>query len=201
MVRGKAESFHTQLASKQYRDAVREVLRTTAVRPSDLDGKALALLDALQQHGRAREACQYLKQALEGLPRDRISNWRAYAYTLLRGFDEAAYEAMKADRTNQRRRRSRATPLVATPSLNERAAEFVPGQPWPPLRQATTELARGQSEGSPADTQEEAVAPAAAEATNAQAANAQATPRWGLALLAATAVATLLSLAWVRRRR
>lgn len=106
MVRGKgAESLHAQLAGKQYRDGINEVIRATAVRPSDLDQKALTLLDALQQHGRAQEACRYLKQALEGLSRDRVSNWRAYLYSLLRGFDEAAYESLKAERGEGRRRR------------------------------------------------------------------------------------------------
>jgi len=51
--------------------------------------------DYLQTRDKAKEACTYLILSLEGLSRDHVSNWKAYVYTLLRGFDDGAYKAMK----------------------------------------------------------------------------------------------------------
>jgi len=49
-------------------------------------------------------ACDFLKQSLFGTTRDRITNWRGYLYTLLRGFDEEAYSAMKVEQGHDRRK-------------------------------------------------------------------------------------------------
>jgi len=103
---GGSESLNAQLAGKAYKEAVQDIVRTTAARPSDFDAKAIVLLDALVERSLALEACQHLEQALEGMQRDRITNWRGYVYTLLRGFDQAAYASVKADRKQSRRRHS-----------------------------------------------------------------------------------------------
>lgn len=107
MVKGKGTdtSLSSQLAGKEYKDGVNEIIKTTAVRGSDFDQKAFTLLDFLEQHGRSREACTYLKQALEGVQRDRVGNWRGYLYTMLRGFDENAYNEMKATKSDSKQRK------------------------------------------------------------------------------------------------
>eukprot|EP00448_Togula_jolla_P017910 CAMPEP_0170587190 /NCGR_PEP_ID=MMETSP0224-20130122/10154_1 /TAXON_ID=285029 /ORGANISM="Togula jolla, Strain CCCM 725" /LENGTH=474 /DNA_ID=CAMNT_0010910803 /DNA_START=1 /DNA_END=1423 /DNA_ORIENTATION=- len=106
MVKGKGtETLNALLVGKEYKEALNEVIRSSAARPSDFDKKALSLLDALQWNGRAVEACEYLRQALEGTNRDQILNWRGYVYTLLRGFDEVAYNHMKANQSDGAKRR------------------------------------------------------------------------------------------------
>merc|ERR1740122_833361 len=81
---------------EEYKASLDALIAHTPVKQSDLDQKAMMLLDALQRRGRAVEACDHLRQALDGMERERVSNWRAYIYTLLRKFDEAAYQEMKA---------------------------------------------------------------------------------------------------------
>eukprot|EP00930_Biecheleria_cincta_P100722 TRINITY_DN92337_c0_g1_i1.p1 TRINITY_DN92337_c0_g1~~TRINITY_DN92337_c0_g1_i1.p1 ORF type:complete len:578 (+),score=145.63 TRINITY_DN92337_c0_g1_i1:38-1735(+) len=152
------EAFEAALADKKYKSGVQELIRKTPVQPSDFDQKAFALLDALQERDRALEACQHLQHSLQGITvRSRISNWRAYVYTLLRGFDETVYAAMKADRGSENRRKKKAERAEAgkaalllsealttkdsatteqdedkTLEFNQSAAEFVPGKPWSP---------------------------------------------------------------------
>lgn len=81
---------------EEYKASLDALIAHTPVKQSDLDQKAMMLLDALQRRGRAVEACEHLRQALDGLERERVSNWRAYIYTLLRKFDDTAYQEMKA---------------------------------------------------------------------------------------------------------
>merc|ERR1712100_920046 len=95
MVRAKAESKASQLQGKEYKDGIDDLTKKTVVKATDLDDKAIKFLDYLQTRGRANEACTHLEQALEGLSRDHVSNWKAYVYTLLRAFDQDAYKAMK----------------------------------------------------------------------------------------------------------
>eukprot|EP00928_Gymnodinium_smaydae_P008483 TRINITY_DN1308_c0_g2_i1.p1 TRINITY_DN1308_c0_g2~~TRINITY_DN1308_c0_g2_i1.p1 ORF type:complete len:366 (-),score=83.33 TRINITY_DN1308_c0_g2_i1:38-1135(-) len=114
MVRGKAttqgsDSLATQTAGKEYAAGLNDLIKNSAVRAGDFDSKAFALLDALEANGRSTEACNHLKKALEGVSRERIGNWRGYVYTLLRGFDEDSYNAMKASRSDGRRRRGERT--------------------------------------------------------------------------------------------
>lgn len=151
MVRGKGtESLNTQLAGKAYKDGIAEVIKATAVRPSDLDSRAIALLDALQATGRGQDACDFLKSTLAETPRDRIQNWRRYLYTLLRGFDSEVYTAMKAEKSGDRKKGAErilaggdspqgvdARPSIPDsptakpkPELNQAATEFVPGKRW-----------------------------------------------------------------------
>lgn len=139
MVRTKASASNSRLVGKEYKDGVNEIVNNTVVKLTDLDQKAFMLLDALQGRGKAKEACQFLKQTLEGLDRDHVSNWKAYVYTLLRGFDEVTYQAMK-DAEGRRRPPARSVKKQATPPLqnpvsdfrfNPMAPEFIPNQPWP----------------------------------------------------------------------
>merc|ERR1719464_2051676 len=96
MVRGKAENRGSALNGKEYKDGIDDLTKKTVVRVTDLDDKAIKFLDYLQQNGgRGKEACQFLKQALEGLTREHVGNWKAYVYTLLRTFDPEAHKAMK----------------------------------------------------------------------------------------------------------
>jgi hypothetical protein len=89
MVRWKGtETLNAQLEGKQYKNGLNDLIKCTVVRPNDLDAKAFNLLDEIEKRGRAAEACQHLRQAMEGIARDKVSNWRAYVHTLLRDFDE-----------------------------------------------------------------------------------------------------------------
>lgn len=138
---------NARLAGKAYKAALDEVVATTRVRPNDFDQKAVHLLDFLQRRGtRAAGALRFLKQAADGVERQDIINWRAYTYTLLRKFDEAAYREMKATEAwPQPAAAAAAAP--ATPrgealrlSLNPEAPEFVPGQEWEGLEGASAEV-------------------------------------------------------------
>jgi len=136
---GKAESANHALKDKEYKDGVDELAKATVVKPSDLDEKAVKYLDFVQANGgRGNEACTYLKSALEGMSRDHVSNWKAYVYTLLRGFDEEAYRQMKISEGKKVREPRRGDkdkekkdkfPVKAF-AFNPEAAAFVPGQSW-----------------------------------------------------------------------
>lgn len=119
------------------------------VKPADLDRKALQLLAILHGKDRSSEALKYLEQALNGIPRENIQNWRAYVYTLLRSFDDDAYETLKSnagqrnrpprgsDRAKDKEVAKAAKSAAKTESLmggklRAEAVEFVPGMPWPP---------------------------------------------------------------------
>lgn len=138
---GASAEGHSRLAGKEYKKAVEALARTSSVRVTDLDQKAIALLDALQERGRAVEACDYLKQMLQGIDREKVLSWRAYTYSLLRKFDESVYLALKnqqgqrSPKTNRSRNegRTRLSRRITEEglTLNPAAAEFVPGQTWP----------------------------------------------------------------------
>jgi hypothetical protein len=139
---GKAESANHALKDKEYKDGIDDLAKTTVVRPGDLDEKAVKYLDFVQANGgRGNEACTYLKSALEGMSRDHVSNWKAYVYTLLRGFDEEAYKQMKISEGKKVREPRRGAKTdkekkdkfpVKEFSFNPDAAPFVPGQPLNP---------------------------------------------------------------------
>jgi len=116
---------------KSYTAAVDQLVRKTAVRSADLDPRFYALLEELHRKGRAVEAVRSLAESLEGIDRDRIFNWRAYVYTLLRKFDEAAYQALKGEASiaaaPQKSQEGLENPAA---ELNTSAPEFVPGQYW-----------------------------------------------------------------------
>eukprot|EP00929_Paragymnodinium_shiwhaense_P122644 TRINITY_DN95572_c0_g1_i1.p1 TRINITY_DN95572_c0_g1~~TRINITY_DN95572_c0_g1_i1.p1 ORF type:complete len:317 (+),score=76.80 TRINITY_DN95572_c0_g1_i1:38-988(+) len=104
-IRGRgSESLNSQLADKEYRELVQDLIKTTAARASDFDARALALLDALQKNGTVKAAVTHVKQALDGVTRDRVGNWRRYVYSLLRGYDEDAYSSMKAEKGEKNKR-------------------------------------------------------------------------------------------------
>ena len=60
--------------------------------------------------------------------RSHVSNWKAYTYSLLKKFDESAYEAMKASEGKRARPKPRVDKekQVSAFSFNASAAEFVP---------------------------------------------------------------------------
>mmetsp|Transcript_67950 Transcript_67950/g.107767 ORF Transcript_67950/g.107767 Transcript_67950/m.107767 type:complete len:151 (+) Transcript_67950:67-519(+) len=124
----------SRLEGKAYKDHVDDLMGATAIKEGDFDVKAIALLDVLHEQGKAGDACQFLKTTLEGRERDRVANWRAYVYTLLRGFDKDAYDAVKggADNSNNRRNRGdrKKKPLPFSDfSFRADAPVFVPGVP------------------------------------------------------------------------
>lgn len=154
MVGGRAR---TEFAGRAYGEALRDLERHTSVRVTDIDFKAVQLLDALHERGRALEACQHLKVSLEGIKRERIASWRAYVYTLLRKFDDEAYAALKGPE-GQRRTNAKPTTdeeLHAEPQgtvFNPEAMEFVPGHVWTsPLMINTTPTSREQESAVKAD--------------------------------------------------
>eukprot|EP00442_Polarella_glacialis_P045760 CAMPEP_0115091504 /NCGR_PEP_ID=MMETSP0227-20121206/26150_1 /TAXON_ID=89957 /ORGANISM="Polarella glacialis, Strain CCMP 1383" /LENGTH=631 /DNA_ID=CAMNT_0002483025 /DNA_START=68 /DNA_END=1963 /DNA_ORIENTATION=- len=102
------ETLNDLIDDKKYKDGIQEIIRTTCVRPNDFDSKAISLLDVLQQRGRGDEACRHLAQSLQEVSREKITNWRAYIYTLLKGFDGSAYTALKSGKDSESRRIRRA---------------------------------------------------------------------------------------------
>ncbi|CAE8717194.1 unnamed protein product, partial [Polarella glacialis] len=131
-----AEKGENKVSGKEYQESIEELAKKTAVRPTDFDDKAVKYLDFVQENGgRGKEACEYLATALEGLARDHVSNWKAYVYTLLRGFDSKAYEEMKTAEGRKARNprvgiRHPPKEKKAVPSdfnFNAEAVEFVPG--------------------------------------------------------------------------
>lgn len=147
MVKGKSKGgdpFEEQLAGKDYKSALQEVCKITPVQLGDFDPKAIRLLDALNEKGRALEACELLQNSLKGVQRKRITNWRAYVYSLIRKVDESVYHEMKESKEKEkeengtRRRNKKSTEEnlenpASAPSkktLDKTATEFVPGKPW-----------------------------------------------------------------------
>lgn len=146
MVKGKSKGgdpFEEQLAGKDYKNALQEVCKLTPVQPGDFDAKAIRLLDALNEKGRALEACELLQNSLKGVQRKRITNWRGYVYSLIRKVDESVYHEMKESKEKEKeengtRRRSKKSEEnllnpASAPSkktLDKTATEFVPGKPW-----------------------------------------------------------------------
>mmetsp|Transcript_1720 Transcript_1720/g.4029 ORF Transcript_1720/g.4029 Transcript_1720/m.4029 type:complete len:196 (-) Transcript_1720:199-786(-) len=138
---------NTALEDKAYLASLQEVFKSTALRPSDCDPKVVQLLDALQEAGRIQEACAYLSKNLEGSTRDRVSNWRRYAFKLLRTFDPEVYNHLHDMRGFKRPPRDKTGERLRVPftPLRAEAAEFVPGKPWTPATE-TPEKAEVKTE-------------------------------------------------------
>ena len=83
------------LYGKSYKDAVHVLCEKTAVQLRDIDQKAVQLLDEFEKTGRAEEALGELATQLEGIVREKVQNWKAYTYALLRKVDEGLYKGMK----------------------------------------------------------------------------------------------------------
>lgn len=118
---------------KPYKAALDELIRKTEARLGDLDPRFFSLLEQLQQKGRAVEGVRSVTQSLDGVERDRILNWRAYVYTLLRKFDEAAYQALKGSEDGNKsptNRKSTDGAQNGSSDLNVTAPEFTPGVYW-----------------------------------------------------------------------
>jgi len=115
------------LDAKGYQAALQEVFKGTAVKASDIDPKAVQLLDALQNAGKSGEACAHLLKSLETVPREKVDNWKAYVFTLLRAFDPVVYNAMKEQRGRPKPRSRKELPKVGDFSFRAEAVEFVPG--------------------------------------------------------------------------
>jgi len=137
---------------RPYAAALQDLFKGTAVRPVDIDPKAVQLFDALAESGKADAACAHLAKSLEGVAREKVVNWRAYVFTLLRGYDAEIYNSMKDQRGRPRPRRKdeKITAPLVTTELKASAPEFVPGQSWggckppseAPRPAATTEAAK-----------------------------------------------------------
>eukprot|EP00440_Ansanella_granifera_P021317 gb/GFBE01023139.1/.p1 GENE.gb/GFBE01023139.1/~~gb/GFBE01023139.1/.p1 ORF type:complete len:175 (+),score=41.82 gb/GFBE01023139.1/:1-525(+) len=120
---------------KAFKEGLANLEKKTAVRVGDLDEKAWKYLEYVQENGgRGNEALLYLAEALEGRSRDQVSNWKAYAYSLLRTFDEEAYKEIKASEGRKVRparsslrgaSKEKQGPLQPF-NFNADAAEFVP---------------------------------------------------------------------------
>merc|ERR1712066_746826 len=122
-----------QLNGKPYKDSVNDLFQSTSMQYRDVDQKFLTLLDALHKGGKADAACQHLKTSLDGLAREKVQNWKAYSYKLLRDFDNEVYSKMKekAAGTRQQKKEEKETKgKKGETQLNTGAAEFVPGQWW-----------------------------------------------------------------------
>jgi hypothetical protein len=121
-------------SSKSYKDAVDDLIRKTEVKSADLDAKFFQLLDKLQQKERAEDGLVYLSTSLDGMDRERIFNWRAYVYTLLRKFDEAAYSEIQTSEDVVSMQIPASPPEGGTQigqmTFNLSAPEFVPGVYW-----------------------------------------------------------------------
>lgn len=115
---------------KAYKDAVQELFSSTALQPRDVDQKAIQLLDALHKVGKAEAGCQHLKTSLENVTREKVQNWRAYSYSLLRAFDADVYSAMKEKSGGNRQRGGSKNKGAADGKLNPNPVEFQPGQWW-----------------------------------------------------------------------
>jgi len=115
---------------KPYQDSVQELFSSTALQPRDIDQKAIQLLDALQKVGKAEAGCQHLKTSLENVTREKVQNWRAYSYSLLRAFDSDVYSSMKEKAGGSRARGSKKNAGAADGKLNPNPVEFKPGQWW-----------------------------------------------------------------------
>jgi len=124
------QSGSSSLRGRSYWNDLNEVFKNTSAQPGDIDAKALALLDALNDAGRAKEACAYLQKSLEGIAREKVANWYAFTYTLLKRFDPSFYESMREQRgRNKPHREPREEPKPPM-SLSANAPAFVPGQIW-----------------------------------------------------------------------
>jgi len=131
----KQAGFGANLLKKPYGKALKDLFETTAVMASDIDAKAVQLLDALQASERAEAAIATVKEGLGAVEREKVKNWRAYFFTFLRKYDKELYEKMREERgkPNPRRKDSKQQEQEVGPySFNKDAPVFVPGQTWLP---------------------------------------------------------------------
>merc|ERR1719265_1920653 len=91
------ENFAPLFDGKPYTVAMNKLIADSVLRDSDLDARAVRLLDALAVAGRVDEAIEHLTQAVRSRSRQQVSNWRGYVYTLLKTFDKDVYSAMKSN--------------------------------------------------------------------------------------------------------
>lgn len=119
----------TSLQGKAYKESLSELFASTALQARDLDQKAMQLMDALQKAGKGEAAIAHLKTSLEGIVREKVQNWRAYIYSLLRAFDSDVYNAMK-EKSGGNRRQQGQPKNAPVAGQNTSAVEFVPGSWW-----------------------------------------------------------------------
>jgi len=121
------------IGRRTYFNQLKEVFASTSAQASDIDSKAIQLLDELcGKQGKTEELCAYLKESLEAVSREKVSNWSAYFFTLLRKFDPEAYKAMREERGRPKRESRPKKDRSGAPDvkLNVEAPVFVPGQQW-----------------------------------------------------------------------
>lgn len=87
--------LYERLEEKGYAEILVELEARTALNVADLDPKALQLLDAIHEAGKAATIFKQLRQTLDGIPRQRIGNWRRYFYSLLRSLAPQEYQSLK----------------------------------------------------------------------------------------------------------
>lgn len=154
---------------KGYQAAVQDVFKNTAVKGSDIDPKAVQLLDALEAAGKAEEACAHLSKSLEGVAREKVENWKAYVFTLLRAFDSEVYNNMKEQRGRPKPRRNakETTKVVGAFNFRSEAVEFVPGSgAWNGSGMSAAAAAEAPAPAASESTPAPAASPAPANATN-----------------------------------
>lgn len=173
---------NSNIEDKEYKAAFDAIAAKSVFEVTDLDTKAVALLDELQKSGRADEAATYLFQAVGGLERDRVKNWRAYTYTLLRGFDEKAYNAMKesvggrrprgprekTDKSEDKSGSKKKGPLAPF-SFSPVACEFVPGKEWGGSERPADQRVVAAQDGDGGDEKKQGDAPSDAKKEEAKA--------------------------------
>lgn len=147
--KSRAQRGEAVLQMRRYWHAVQDVCHATSARVVDFDAKVVRLLDALHGAGKTDAALNHVKAQLVDLPRERVSHWNVYVYTLLKKFDHEVYTSMRDKRWPQRQPRSesgasdeKASTLFEEMKLNPEATEFVPGTPWVPRPDAPVQ--RGQ---------------------------------------------------------
>jgi hypothetical protein len=129
--KGQGKGSPSPLSGKPYKDSVTEIFQSTVLQPRDIDQKCIQLLDALQKAGKADEGCKHLKTSLDGVAREKVQNWKAYVYKLLRDFDSEVYTAYKAAAGSRQQKKDRKEKESSGGgALNGGAPEFTPGQWW-----------------------------------------------------------------------
>lgn len=123
-------SASSLLQGKPYKDSVTDLFQSTVLQARDIDQKCIQLLDALHKAGKADDGCKHLKVSLDGIAREKVQNWKAYTYKLLRDFDSEVYSAMKEKAAGSRQQKAKDKKAEDTGELKANAPEFKPGQWW-----------------------------------------------------------------------
>eukprot|EP00929_Paragymnodinium_shiwhaense_P003906 TRINITY_DN104620_c0_g1_i1.p1 TRINITY_DN104620_c0_g1~~TRINITY_DN104620_c0_g1_i1.p1 ORF type:complete len:478 (-),score=113.62 TRINITY_DN104620_c0_g1_i1:351-1784(-) len=146
-----AESKSGKLVDKPYAQSLERLFTATCCRPSDIDPKAAQYLDAIHAAGKSDEVCNYLISAMENVTRDKVVNWRAYFFTLLKKQDAEFYQKWRDGRGRPKeskpdREREERFVKPTGKALNAGAEEFKPGQSWLPANlDQVKEFVPGQS--------------------------------------------------------